>query len=120
MGRVIFLSYFATSKGWKEFAVLLPGAEEFEKQCLLYFRFSDWPITLISWQPLNHFLPSHFLVLTLTRLAAAPGVSIAWHGYQDLTNACWRYKNVMAILQEINGEKRPEKTKEYFTVSNST
>ena len=66
--------------------MLLPGADEFEKQCLLYFRFSDWPIALISWQRLNRFLPSHFLV----RLAAAPWVSITWHGYQDLTNAYWR------------------------------
>ena len=48
MGRVISLSYFATSKGWKEFAVLLPRADEFEKQRLLYFRFSDWPVVLIS------------------------------------------------------------------------
>ena len=101
--------------------MLLPGADEFEKQCLLYFRFSDWPIALISLQRLNHFLLSHFsVVLTHTRLAAAPGVSITWHGYQNLTNACWRYKNVMAILQEINAEKRPKKTKDYFIVSNST
>ena len=92
MGRVISLSYFATSKGWKEFAVLLPRADEFEKQRLLYFRFSDWPVVLISQQRLNRFPPSHFLVLTLARLAAAPGVSITRHGYQDLTNACWRHK----------------------------
>ena len=59
-------------------------------------------------------------MLTLVHLAAAPGVSITWHGYQDLTNACWRYKKVMAILQELNREKRPEKTKDYFIVSNST
>ena len=48
VGRVIFLSHFATSKGWKEFAVLLLRADEFEKQCLLFFRFSDWPVPLIS------------------------------------------------------------------------
>ena len=43
-------------------------------------------------------------------------------------NECWRICSesygalflVRAILQEINGGKRPEKTKYYFTVSNST
>ena len=30
------------------------------------------------------------------------------------------YLLMRAILQEINGEKRPEKTKDYFIVSNST
>ena len=49
------------------------------------------------------------------------------NGYQDRTNAefvlsqtarC--YLLIRAILQEINGEKRPEKTKDYFIVSNST
>ena len=59
-------------------------------------------------------------MLTLTRLAAAPEVSIKRHGYQDVTNACWRNKMYRVILQEINGEKRPEKTKDYFIESNST
>ena len=30
------------------------------------------------------------------------------------------YSLVRAILQDLNGEKRPEKTKDYFIVSNST
>ena len=30
------------------------------------------------------------------------------------------YLLIRAILQEINEEKRPEKTKDYFIVSNST
>ena len=30
------------------------------------------------------------------------------------------YLLIRAILQEINWEKRPEKTKDYFIVSNST
>ena len=30
------------------------------------------------------------------------------------------YLLIRAILLEINGEKRPEKTKDYFIVSNST
>ena len=49
------------------------------------------------------------------------------NGYQDRTNAEFGlsqtarcYLLIRAILQEINGEKRPEKTKDYFIVSNST
>ena len=30
------------------------------------------------------------------------------------------YSLIRTILQDINGEKRPEKTKDYFIVSNST
>ena len=44
-------------------------------------------------------------------------------GYQDLTNVCCillKRRVVRAILLDINGEKRPEKTKDYFIVSNST
>ena len=49
------------------------------------------------------------------------------HGYQD-RNECWRYSSESngellgstAILQERNGEKRPEETKDYFILSNST
>ena len=36
------------------------------------------------------------------------------------TTHCYLYMLIRAILQEINGEKRPEKTKDYFIVSNST
>ena len=85
MGRGIFLSHFATSRGWKEFTfalfliflflllffffqffislelfLLLPAADDFEKQCLLYFLLSDWPVAEISSQQLNHFPPSYF------------------------------------------------------------
>ena len=100
--------------------MLLPRADEFEKQCLLSFRFSDWPVALISWQRLNRFLPSHFLALTLPRLAAAHRVSINTARLPRLNERMLAIKNVRAILQEINGEKRPEKTKDYFIVSNST
>ena len=41
VARGIFLSHFATRGGWKEFTLLLPAADGFEKQCLLYFQLSD-------------------------------------------------------------------------------
>ena len=72
--------------------------------------------------------------LTLARLATAAGISIGRTVTKTVTNAdefvmqakfvlsqtvrC--YLLIRAILQEINGEKRPEKTKDYFIVSNST
>ena len=98
MGRGIFLSHFATSRGWKEFTfalsfiflclfllffnffislelfLLLPAADDFEKQCLLYFLPSDWPVAEISSQQLNHFPPSYFKALTHAFLACAPGI----------------------------------------------
>ena len=43
-----------------ELFLLLPAADDFEKQCLLYFLLSDWPVAEISSQQLNHFLPSYF------------------------------------------------------------
>ena len=42
------MSHFETSKGGKEFAVFLPRTDEFDKQSLLYFRSSDWPVAQIS------------------------------------------------------------------------
>ena len=80
------------------------------------------------------FLPRGDYELTLARLEAAPGISIGRTVTKTVTNAdefvmqpkfvlsqtarC--YLLIRAILQEINGEKRPEKTKDYFIVSNST
>ena len=43
-----------------ELLLLLPAADDFEKQCLLYFLLSDWPVAEISSQQLNHFPPSYF------------------------------------------------------------
>ena len=43
-----------------ELFLLLPAADDFEKQCLLYFLLSDWPVAEISSQQLNHFPPSYF------------------------------------------------------------
>ena len=79
-------------------------------------------------------LPRGDYELTLARLAAAPGISIGRTVTKTVTNAdefvmqakfvlsqtarC--YLLIRAILQEINGEKRPEKTKYFFIVSNST
>ena len=65
--------------------------------------------------------------LTLAGLVAAPGILIGRTVTKTVTNAefvlsqtarC--YLLIRAILQEINSEKRPEKTKDYFIVSNST
>ena len=74
------------------------------------------------------FLPRGDYELTLARLAAAPGISIGRTVTKTVTNAgefvlsqmarCYSFNG--AILQEINGEKRPKKTKDYFIVSNST
>ena len=58
---------------------------------------------------------------------AASGISIGRTVTKTVTNAefvlvqttrC--YLLIRAILQELNGEKRPKKTKDYFIVSNST
>ena len=79
------------------------------------------------------FLPRGDYELTLARLAASPGISIGRTVTMTVTNAdefvmqtkfvpsqtarC--YLLIRDILQEINGEKQPEKTKDYFIVSNS-
>ena len=79
-------------------------------------------------------LPRGDYKLTLARLAAAPGISIGRTVTKTVTNSdefvmlakfvlsqtarCFLL--IRAILQVINGEKRPEKTKDYFIVSNST
>ena len=73
------------------------------------------------------FLPRGDYELTLARSVASPGISIGRTVTKTVTNAefvlsqtarC--YLLIRAIPQEINGEKRPEKTKDYFIVSNST
>ena len=80
------------------------------------------------------FLPRGDYELTLARLATAAGILIGRTVTKTVTNAdefVMRAKFVLsqtarcyllirAFLQEINGEKRPEKTKDYFIVSNST
>ena len=43
-----------------ELILLLPAADDFEKQCLLYFLLGDWPVAEISSQQFNHFPPSYF------------------------------------------------------------
>ena len=74
------------------------------------------------------FLPRGDYELTLARSVAAAGISIGRTVIKTVTNAeifvlsqtarC--YLLIRVILQEINEEKRPEKTKDYFIVSNST
>ena len=59
-------------------------------------------------------------MLTFARLAAAPRILINTARLPRLNECMLAIKNVRATLQEINGEKRPEKTKDYFIVSNST
>ena len=80
------------------------------------------------------FLPRGDYELTLARLASAPRISIGSTVTKTVTNAdefvmqakfvvsqtACCYLLIRAILQEIDGEKRPEKTKDYFIVSNST
>ena len=70
--------------------------------------------------------------LTLARLAATPGISIGRTVTKTVTNefimqakfvlsqTARCYLLIRAILQRINGEYRPEKTKDYLIVSNST
>ena len=41
VARGIFLSHFATRGGGTSLLLLLPAADGFEKQCLLYFQLSD-------------------------------------------------------------------------------
>jgi len=53
---IIFFKFFISL----ELFLLLPAADDFEKQCLLYFLLSDWPVAEISSQQLNHFPPSYF------------------------------------------------------------
>ena len=80
------------------------------------------------------FLPRGDYKLTLARLATAAGISIGRTVTKTVTNAdefvtqakfvlsqmARFYLLIRAILQEINGKKRPEKTKDYFIVSSST
>ena len=54
---LFFFFYFFISL---ELFLLLTAADDFEKQCLLYFLLSDWPVAEISSQQLNHFPPSYF------------------------------------------------------------
>ena len=63
--------------------------------------------------------------LTLPRLAPAP--EVRRERYQDLTNDIVSSESNGAYIllrspkkMEINGEKRPKKTKSYFSVRNST
>ena len=58
-GRSLLLYFFLFFISLELF-LLLPAADDFEKQCLLYFLLSDWPVAEISSQQLNHFLPSYF------------------------------------------------------------
>ena len=53
---LLFFKFFISL----ELFLLLPAADDFEKQCRLYFLFSDWPVADISSQQLNHFPPSYF------------------------------------------------------------
>ena len=80
------------------------------------------------------FLPREDYELTLSPSAPAAGISIGRTITKTVTNAdefvmqakfvlsqtarC--YLLIRALQQEINEEKRPEKTKDYFIVSNST
>ena len=80
------------------------------------------------------FLPRGDYELTLARLATTAGISIGRTVTNTVTNAdefvmqakfvlsqtACCYLLIRAILQEINVVKRPEKTKDYFIVSNST
>ena len=69
------------------------------------------------------FLPRGDYELTLASSVAAPGISIGRTVTKTefvLSQTARCYLLIRAILQEINGEKRPEKTKDYFIVSNST
>ena len=57
-GRSLLLLFFLFFISLELF-LLLPAADDFEKQCRLYFLSSDWPVADIS-QQLNHFPPSYF------------------------------------------------------------
>jgi len=43
-----FCDILQPAGGGRSLLLLLPAAGDFEKQCLLYFQLSDWPVAEIS------------------------------------------------------------------------
>ena len=71
-GEASFCHILQPARGGRSLLLLLPAADDYEKQCILYCQLSDWPVAEISLQQLNHFPPIYFYLLMHACLA--PGI----------------------------------------------